>query len=451
MKTVTQKKFFDYFKLDKDYTILSNFYYRNYQFFNRVTFLFFVLAGFIILGFYQNIFFAVAITLVFFIFFLYLTPLMISEVLTAKRTFPFEAKEGDSIEISLCLENHSWFPLYHFLITDIFYGSNIKIEKKYISGSLASKNMYIINYYRVCDAGMGKKNFGPLIILISDPLGVFEFKVEFEFDDHIMVMPAIEQLLPFPVRGTHSSHKSGHYDLSLKGRSITFHGVRDYIKGDPLSHIHWRLSIHRRHLVVKEFEKTVNSQITLLMNMSSKLHMGQGGQSTWEYMRDIALSISDQQLAQNNNIQIITNKQMIPFGEGKNFIQYLELLMPKLSPVTDKFGDFFVRRNLNIIPYASSVFYFSPILPDKVFIQNLMDLKNLISAHCQIFVILIDGIEYMSSITTGEQKGFFKNLEQEKQNLVTKIISDLNKRGVICTIVPITAIRESYKESFNHA
>lgn len=450
MKIIKKKRFYEYFKLDKEYTLLSDFYYRNYQIFNRVTFLFLVFFASIILGLYRNVFFAVPFTFFIFIPILYFIPRQIAQGLKAKRTYPLEVKEGEKIKISICLENHSWLPLYHFFISDIFHGSSLKIEKNYISGALESQKVYVISYERVCDAGMGKKEFGPLVVLISDPLGVFEFKVLFELEDHIMVLPAIEQLLPFPVEGTRSSLKSGHYDLPLKGRSITFHGVRDYTPGDPLSHIHWKLSMHRRQLVVKEFEKTVNSQITLLMNMSDKLHMGQGGQSTWEYMRDIALSISDQQLERNNNIQIITNKRTVPFGEGKDFIQYLELLMPDLHPEVDKFAEFFVQRSINSIPYASTIFYFSPILPDKIFTQNLMDLKSLVSSHCQIFVILIDGIDYMANITSGEQKNFFQNLDKEKQKLLIKIVHDLRNHGVNCTIVPISKDRQNYKESFQH-
>lgn len=450
MKIIKKKKIYEYFQLDKDYTLLSDFYYQNYQFFNRVTFISFIFISSIILGLYRNIFFAVPFTFLVFIPVLYFIPRQISKGLQAKRTYPLEVKEGDRIRISICLENNSGLPLYHFFISDIFHGCTKKIEKKYISGALESHKMYVVAYDRVCDAGMGKKEFGPLVVVLSDPLGVFEFKVLFELNDFIMVLPSIEQLLPFPVEGTRSSIKSGHYDLPLKGRSITFHGVRDYTRGDPLTHIHWKLSMHRRQLVVKEFEKTVNAQITLLMNMSDKLHMGQGGESTWEYMRDIALSISDQQLEQNNNIQIITNQRSIPFGEGKDFIQYIELLMPDLHPESDKFAEFFVQRSINHIPYASTIFYFTPILPDKIFTQNLMDLKSLVSSHCQLFVIFIDGIDYMASITSGEQKNFFQNLNKEKQKLLSKIIQDLNNHGADCTVVPIIKNRVNYRESFHH-
>lgn len=450
MKIIQEKKFWQYFRLDKDYTILSDFYYRNYQIFNRVTFLTLLFFCTAILGLYRNIFFAFPITMIIFIPTLYFMTKNLAKQLEAKRIYPREAREGDKVKISINITNKSFFSLHHFFITDIFHGSSNKIEKNYMSGAIGSNRLFVLTYERVCDAGMGKKDFGPLVLLISDHLGIFEFRILFELDDCIMVLPSIEQIPALPVEGTRSSLKPGHYDLPLKGRSITFHGVRDYTPGDPLSHIHWKLSVHRGQLVVKEFEKTVNAQITLLMNMSDKLHMGQGGESTWEYMRDIALSISDQQLENNNNIQIITNKRNIPFGEGKDFVQYLELLMPDLHPEHDKFSDFFVQRNLNRIPYASTIFYFTPILPDKSFTQNLMDLKGLTSTHCQIFVIAIDGLSYMASITTGEQKSFFQNLEKEKQQLLKQLSLDLRNHNIDLTVIPIVKDRQGYKESFKH-
>ena len=101
MKIIQEKKFWQYFRLDKDYTILSDFYYRNYQIFNRVTFLTLLFFCSVILGLYRNVFFAVPLTMLIFIPTLYFMTKSLAKILEAKRIYPHEAREGEKIKIQL--------------------------------------------------------------------------------------------------------------------------------------------------------------------------------------------------------------------------------------------------------------------------------------------------------------------------------------------------------------
>ena len=56
----------------------------------------------------------------------------------------------------------------------------------------------------------------------------------------------------------------------------------------------------------------------------------------------------------------------------------------------------------------------------------------------------------MASITSGEQKGFFQNLEEEKQQLLKQLGRDLLNHNINFTVIPIVKGRQGYKESFQY-
>jgi hypothetical protein len=71
------------------------------------------------------------------------------------------------------------------------------------------------------------------------------------------------------------------------------------VQGDSLRHLDWRASVRRGKLQVKEFEKTVNAEISIILDMSGKGHAGRGSLSTWTRAKDAALSL----LAQKKPIE----------------------------------------------------------------------------------------------------------------------------------------------------
>src|SRR5262249_12683959 len=137
---------------------------------------------------------------------------------------------------------------------------------------------------RKCDAGMGIKEFGPMIAVVTDPLGLFEFQVVDDDLDRIEIFPKLEPIPEIPMAGSENSFLFGLYDVRTRGGSVNFIGIRDYVAGDSLRHISWRLSAKYSKLLVKEFEKSVNTDVSVVLNMDGREHMGQHSESTWEFM-----------------------------------------------------------------------------------------------------------------------------------------------------------------------
>lgn len=70
----------------------------------------------------------------------------------------------------------------------------------------------------------------------------------------VLVLPRRYPVGPVPLPGTVKYQPGGVAQASSVGESLEFVSLRDYRRGDPLRHIHWRSWARTGRLIVKEFE-----------------------------------------------------------------------------------------------------------------------------------------------------------------------------------------------------
>ena len=60
-------------------------------------------------------------------------------------------------------------------------------------------------------------------------------------------------------------------------------GVRDYVRGDPLRHVHWRASARRGDLVVKQVEEPAAPRLDLVLDLGAGGSAGEraAGRAAW--------------------------------------------------------------------------------------------------------------------------------------------------------------------------
>jgi uncharacterized protein (DUF58 family) len=81
-------------------------------------------------------------------------------------------------------------------------------------------------------------------------------------------------------------------------------GTREYRRGDPLRHIHWRSSARRDLLVVKEFEEERNPGLALVLDTSREL--GEGRDTTLEYSIKLAATLARYATAMGRPFRLLT-------------------------------------------------------------------------------------------------------------------------------------------------
>ena len=100
---------------------------------------------------------------------------------------------------------------------------------------------------------------GPLrlaggVLMRTDPFGVFRAFCRAAAPQTILVLPARYPLPPLALLGQSREQPEGAALANGIGQSEEFVALRDYRRGDPLKHVHWRSVARTGRVVVKEYQ-----------------------------------------------------------------------------------------------------------------------------------------------------------------------------------------------------
>jgi Protein of unknown function DUF58 len=71
----------------------------------------------------------------------------------------------------------------------------------------------------------------------------------------MVVYPQVSTLVHFPFEPRSMAAPLESFEWSRKGIGQDYYGVREYVHGDSLKHIHWKSSARQRELIVKEYQQ----------------------------------------------------------------------------------------------------------------------------------------------------------------------------------------------------
>ncbi|WP_262391495.1 DUF58 domain-containing protein [Nocardiopsis sp. CNR-923] len=117
--------------------------------------------------------------------------------------------------------------------------------------------------YRIAASRRGVVELGPLRSGRSDPLGLAAARRDHGEADRLWVHPRWEYLRTIPIGRV--ADPDGAADGSPAG-TLTFHTLRDYVRGDDLRHVHWRSSARLDKLVVREYIDTSRTRVCVIVD-----------------------------------------------------------------------------------------------------------------------------------------------------------------------------------------
>lgn len=117
--------------------------------------------------------------------------------------------------------------------------------------------------YRLRAERRGVLDVGPVLAARSDPLGLAQSQRRCGDSQRVWIHPTWRALTAMPVGQV--ADPTGVLDGSRTG-NLSFHGLRDYVPGDELRHIHWRSSARYDRLMVKEYVDTSHTRLTVLLD-----------------------------------------------------------------------------------------------------------------------------------------------------------------------------------------
>lgn len=117
----------------------------------------------------------------------------------------------------------------------------------------------------------GAFSLGPTRLTTGDPFGLFRASVEFPAAQTLIVLPMLfnVQSFVFP-----PGLLPGGQVIRKKSADVTPHaaGVREYAHGDAMKRIHWKSSVKRGKLMVKEFEQDPQAEAWLYLDLQAEAH-----------------------------------------------------------------------------------------------------------------------------------------------------------------------------------
>jgi len=141
-----------------------------------------------------------------------------------------------------------------------------------------------------------------------DPLGVFAFTRRISCGGELVVYPLPRELGAVPLTG---SERYGSQDFSsvvFKGNSVDPDGVRPYVAGDPLRHIHWRQTARTGALSVREFEESQALNLVIALDSQRGFEVGSGSETTLEYGVRLTASLAQAATRQGASVRVLLSE-----------------------------------------------------------------------------------------------------------------------------------------------
>jgi len=215
------------------------------------------------------------------------------------RTF-----EGTEVDVHISLENDSFYPLYMVEIRDVFvpgesYYVNILAQYK-----IDTNHFIDLKYRGKCIHHRGLYTLGPIITHSSDPLGIIPIRRELPVISDLMVYPNTKEIKGMILYELGTLFNIGQEATINSGMSAEFSGVREYRYGDNFRHIHWGLSAKHNKWIIKEFEETVVTEVSIFVDLYRYSHTGIGDVSTLEYAVKVAVSVAELAIENSHQVRV---------------------------------------------------------------------------------------------------------------------------------------------------
>jgi uncharacterized protein (DUF58 family) len=449
MRIVRAPKIGDYFKYNNKWITLSDFYFYNQSIFNKLSLsLFFILVN-LILGIFIHACLVIALSGILFLCYAYFKTKKESECVSIRRKIPLYARENETIVVEYSLANASSFLLENFQVSDVFEGTKEILSEIEFNKTLPVRSINIKKKSYTLNMGMGVKSFGPLVVAISDALNIFTFTVVEDNVESIKVYPHIGKIKDMMLRGDKYALHFGMYETQSRGDTTNFIGIRPYRDGDPTNKINWKLSMKTKKLFINEFEKNVNATFAIILNMDERLHMGRGTESTWEYAKDISLSIAARQISNSNTVQFFSNDTFVAAGSGVEHMNFLEMVICTLALSKNTTGNTYLKRAVLNISSEAKVLFITPAFAGEMMEENLGVLKRFSKTNPNIHVAFIDGTLEIAEAIKGNASVGYKGIYLQTQRQLSNNLKDLKDCGIECSVIKVAAKNPYEKAIFN--
>lgn len=154
---------------------------------------------------------------------------------------------------------------------------------------------------------------------------------------------------------------SGMHRSPYFGQSVEFVQHRQYVPGDDLRHIDWKVWGRQDRLYIKQYEEDTNLRCTLLVDGSESMNYGRGPLNKFDYAATLSACLAYLTLRQQDSVGLTLFDQQIrtklPWRSSRNHLQsiFRSLQQSKPTNKTDltkvfrEINDTYPKRSLMVL------------------------------------------------------------------------------------------------------
>lgn len=248
------------------------------------------------------------------------------------REVPSTAERGIPFRSNIAVLNHK--RLLPALSVQVAGGNIAGESVRHIGAISAGQRLPIWLGHELTRRGVHK--LPPITLNSGFPLGLFRTVVIYNDRAEVTVLPRVNKIKPAAIHQLDGSGEKTRRDL---GEGDEFFSLRDYVPGDDVRRISWKVSARLGKYVVRELEPTVARNVCIYFD--TRLPSGTGGDlaalppevdEAFEAAVDLVASLAVAFLDRQYAVAVVTPEARIPTGEGKQHCDRILLMLAHVKP-----------------------------------------------------------------------------------------------------------------------
>lgn len=236
------------------------------------------------------------------------------------RRIPSSAIAGEPFTVEICLENRKRLLASSVMMATDQVENEVEMLEGHVLFPRVPARSSRMEGYRICLMRRGLYRFGPLHLATRFPLGIVERRLIFPEYAELLVYPRIGQLTEAWKRGRSMSAEIVDRRSPVRGSfHDEFHGMREYRPGDNPRSIHWRTSVRRNELTVREYQENRSQDLLLLIDLWSPEDASAPEQERVEWALSFAatLAVDHMQHARDAKLDVVVTGRDLSRWEGR--------------------------------------------------------------------------------------------------------------------------------------
>jgi uncharacterized protein (DUF58 family) len=240
---------------------------------------------------------------------------------------------------------------------------------------------------------------------------------------------------------------SGMHRSPFFGHSVEFVQHREYVPGDDIRHLDWKVWSKTDRFYIKQYEEETNLRSTIVLDVSESMRYGRGALTKYDYACTIGACLAYLTLRQQDSVSLVTFdsgvRQIVPGRSHNHHIDSIVKAMDVSRPREKTNVESVLRRVAETVHSRGMVIIISDLLTDRAPLFRGLDLMVNRQHDVLIFHVLDDdelefpfvgttkfeGMEEQPDLTCdprGLREGYLKALE----DYLTEVRRNCTRRAV---------------------